>query len=59
MNQLRGAKVSLSTTSGEKLSGTILGVEKKQKPVGDKGQVIKEFDPHAGSIIAVPAFSGG
>ena len=26
---------------------------------GGKGEVIKEFDPNAGQIIAVPAFTGG
>lgn len=26
---------------------------------GDKGEQIKEFDPGAGKIIAVPAFAGG
>jgi hypothetical protein len=41
LNQLRGAKVTATTTSGEKLAGTILGVEKKQKPAGDKGQIIE------------------
>ncbi|HZN69973.1 MAG TPA: hypothetical protein VFB66_32155, partial [Tepidisphaeraceae bacterium] len=34
LNQLRGAKVSLTTGAAENLSGTILGVEKKQRPVG-------------------------
>jgi hypothetical protein len=34
LNQLRGAKVSLTTGAAENLSGTVLGVEKKQRPVG-------------------------
>src|SRR5947209_4866999 len=38
LNQLRGAKVRL-TVAGEQLEGTILGLEKKQKPAGDKGTV--------------------
>jgi hypothetical protein len=33
LNQLRGAKVSF-TAGAESLSGTVLGVEKKQRPVG-------------------------
>ncbi|MEZ0263505.1 MAG: hypothetical protein ACAI43_02165, partial [Phycisphaerae bacterium] len=37
--QLRGAKVQVVTNAGEMLEGTILGVEKKPKPVGDKGQI--------------------
>src|SRR5256714_7019250 len=31
LNQLRGAKISVSMTSGETFDGTILGVEKKRK----------------------------
>ena len=31
--QLRGAKVTVTTNTGQTLSGTILGVEKKQRPV--------------------------
>src|SRR5688572_10061159 len=40
LNQLRGAKVSLSA-GAESLSGTVLGVEKKQRPVGkaDEGKL--------------------
>lgn len=38
LNQLRGAKVTVES-QGQKLAGTILGVEKRQKPVGDKNQV--------------------
>lgn len=26
---------------------------------GDKGEIIKEFDPSAGQIIMIPAFAGG
>lgn len=26
---------------------------------GDKGEILKEFDPNAGQIIMVPAFKGG
>ncbi|HSI35383.1 MAG TPA: hypothetical protein VK986_17515 [Tepidisphaeraceae bacterium] len=37
--QLRGAKVQVVTNAGEMLEGTILGVEKKPKSVGDKGQI--------------------
>jgi len=37
--QLRGAKVQVVTNSGETLDGTILGVEKKPKPVADKGHI--------------------
>jgi len=36
--QLRGAKVQV-TASGEQLSGTILGLEKKQKSIGEKGAI--------------------
>jgi hypothetical protein len=41
LGQLRGAKLTLGV-GAEKVEGTILGVEKKQKPVGEpgKGQVI-------------------
>ncbi len=34
LGQLRGAKVQVVTAAGETLSGTILGVEKKQKAAG-------------------------
>jgi hypothetical protein len=36
LNQLRGARVKL-LVSGEQAEGTILGLEKKQKPVGGNG----------------------
>jgi hypothetical protein len=36
--QLRGAKVQV-TVGGEELKGTILGLEKKPKAVGDKGSI--------------------
>jgi hypothetical protein len=35
LEQLRGAKVTV-TLGGEKVDGTVLGVEKKQRPAGDK-----------------------
>lgn len=41
LNQLRGAKVSLKLAGDSTLSGTIVGVEKKQKPVGDGKSVIE------------------
>jgi len=39
LNQLRGAKVTLQVQA-EKLEGTILGVEHKMRPVGDKGNPV-------------------
>lgn len=42
LNQLRGAKV-LVGAQAELISGTILGVEKKQKAVGDKGQIVEAW----------------
>jgi hypothetical protein len=39
LNQLRGARVSIQTT--DSFSGTILGVEKQQRPVGDKATIEK------------------
>jgi hypothetical protein len=39
LNQLRGAKVSVQTT--DSITGTILGVEKQQRPVGDKTTIEK------------------
>ena len=38
LNQLRGAKVKL-LVSGQQVEGTILGLEKKQKPIGDKSTI--------------------
>ena len=38
LNQLRGAKVNVSL-GAENTEGTILGLEKKQRPAGDKGIV--------------------
>jgi hypothetical protein len=38
LNQLRGARLSVVTSNGP-AEGTILGVEKKQKPVGEKTAV--------------------
>jgi hypothetical protein len=40
LNQLRGAKVRVSAQA-EQIEGTVLGVEKKQKMVGDKGQPVE------------------
>src|SRR4051794_33325810 len=40
LNQLRGAKVSLKFAD-QSLTGTILGVEKKQKPINDNKAVIE------------------
>src|SRR5688572_11998034 len=37
LNQLRGAVVTVKTAGGKSLKGTILGVEKKKRPVGEKG----------------------
>ncbi len=34
LNQLRGAKVTLTTEKQEQVTGTILGVEKRQEPAG-------------------------
>jgi hypothetical protein len=39
LNQLRGAKVTLQVQV-EKLQGTILGVEHKMRPLGDKGNPV-------------------
>src|SRR3954468_16290241 len=38
LNQLRGAKLTVTTTQNEKVLGTILGVEKRQEPVGEGKQ---------------------
>jgi hypothetical protein len=40
LTQLRGAKLTV-TAQAEQTTGTILGVEKKQKAVGDKGRVVE------------------
>jgi hypothetical protein len=40
LNQLRGTQV-IVTLPGEQIGGTILGVEKKQRPVGDKGNPVE------------------
>ncbi|MDB5301605.1 MAG: hypothetical protein JWO87_3268 [Phycisphaerales bacterium] len=37
LNQLRGAKITIGLGGPNKVAGTILGVENKQKTVGDKG----------------------
>jgi len=39
LNQLRGAKVKLSMAGGEAEEGTILGLEKKPKAVGEKNSI--------------------
>ncbi|MBI5017038.1 MAG: hypothetical protein HZB55_16325 [Deltaproteobacteria bacterium] len=38
LNQLRGARVTVSESS-ETLSGTVVGVEVRQRPAGDKGEL--------------------
>lgn len=40
LNQLRGAKITITLPPNDKVTGIILGVEKKTKPVGDKGQTV-------------------
>jgi hypothetical protein len=42
LNQLRGAKVTLATGSGEAAEGTILGVETHKKSLGDRGETIEQ-----------------
>ena len=42
LNQLRGAKVRISAQA-EQIGGTILGLERKQKSVGDKAEVIASW----------------
>ncbi len=41
LNQLRGAKVTIEQ-GNQKTTGTILGVEKQTRPVGDKDQTVEE-----------------
>jgi len=58
LEQLRGAQVTISL-GGENANGTILGVEKKQRPVGDKdkGQVVDAWYVNlltGGTIRQVP-----
>src|SRR4051794_7179801 len=48
LNQLRGAKVTITQTNGEKLAGTILGVEKKKHSGGPPG---KEAEPVEVSVL--------
>src|SRR5687767_3671920 len=36
LNQLRGATVTIKTNDAKSVRGTVLGVEKKRRPVGDK-----------------------
>ena len=41
LNQLRGAEVTVNLIQGTRtVQGTVLGVEKQQRPVGDKGQAV-------------------
>ncbi len=42
LNQLRGARVTVSLPA-EQISGMILGLEKKPRTVGDKGQVVEAW----------------
>jgi hypothetical protein len=58
LNQLRGAAVTVSN-AGEKSHGVILGVEKKQKPVGEAGRggVVEEAVLNlvsGGKIVSMP-----
>jgi hypothetical protein len=51
LNQLRGAKISVATTNGL-IVGTILGVEKKRKAVGDKQTIdVDILNLRAGRMI--------
>jgi hypothetical protein len=51
LNQLRGAKVKISA-HGQEISGTILGVEKKQRPIGPEDKVAVE-------VAVLNVFAGG
>ena len=43
LNQLRGAKVTLTSAGGEKIEGTVLGVEKQKQTLGkDKDQIVEQ-----------------
>src|SRR5437899_767235 len=42
LTQLRGAKLTV-TAQAERIAGTILGVERKLKPVSDKGQLVEAW----------------
>jgi hypothetical protein len=42
LNQLRGAKVTLSASAGESIEGIILGVELHKKSIGDKGDSLEQ-----------------
>ena len=56
LTQLRGAKLTV-TAQAERIAGTILGVERKLKAAGDKGQVVEVWVVNlltGGSIRAVP-----
>ncbi len=58
LNQLRGAAVTVSN-AGEKSHGVILGVEKKQKPIGEAGRggVVEEAVLNlvsGGKIVSMP-----
>src|SRR5207247_1149105 len=53
LNQLRGAKVTISA-GAENLEGTVLGVEKKQRPAGDA----KDAKPIEVSVMNLVTASG-
>jgi len=56
LTQLRGAKLTV-TAQAERIVGTILGVERKLKAAGDKGQAVEVWVVNlisGGSIRAVP-----
>jgi hypothetical protein len=50
LQQLRGSEVVV-TLAGEEIRGTILGVEKKERPVGEKGNLAK--------IVVLNVLAGG
>src|SRR5690606_39072844 len=41
LNQLRGAEVSGNLLNGQKFSGTVLGVEQKERPMGEDGEPVE------------------
>jgi hypothetical protein len=51
LSQLRGARVKVQT-HGEEFQGTILGLEKKKKYAGEKGQVVEHW---ALTLLSGPA----
>ena len=55
LNQLRGARLTVTDETGREISGTVVGVEKKQRPIGE-GQERKVVEVSVLNVLTETGF---